>query len=68
MILANLVKVELRDQVVADIPSKLFSARAGNAWANFPDDRGFILGVPDDAGEDFPITLIVNWENGRPKN
>ena len=62
------VKVELGDQVVADIPSKLFAARAGNAWANLPDDRGFILGVPGDAGEDFPITLIVNWEHGTPTN
>ena len=58
------VKVEFGDQVVADLPTMLFSTRAGTAWDNKSDGSGFVLGVPNDAGDDFPITLIVSWDGG----
>jgi len=57
-------KVEFGDQVVADLPVKMFSTRAGNAWDSMSDGERFVLGVPDDAGDDFPITLIVGWGGG----
>ena len=62
------VKVEFGDQVVADLPTMLFSTRAGNTWDNKSDGSGFVLGVPNDAGDDFPITLIVNWDGGGQTN
>jgi Tol biopolymer transport system component len=62
------VKVEFGDQVVADLPTILFSTRAGNTWDNKSDGSGFALGVPNDAGDDFPITLIVNWDGGGQTN
>jgi len=62
------VKVAFGDQVVADRPTRLFSTRAGNTWDNKSDGSGFVLGVPNDAGDDFPITLIINWDGGGPAN
>ena len=62
------VKVALGDQVVADLPTRMYSTRAGNTWDNKSDGSGFVLGVPNDAGDDFPITLIVNWSGGGQKN
>jgi Tol biopolymer transport system component len=59
------VKVGIGDQVVADLPTMLFPTRAGNAWDNRSDGSGFVLGVPNDAGDDFPITLILNWDGRR---
>ncbi len=58
------VKVAFGDQVVADLPTILFSTRAGNAWDNKSDGSSFVLGAPNDAGDDFPITLIINWDRG----
>jgi len=62
------VKVAFGDQVVVDLPTMLFSTRAGTTWDNKSDGNGFVLGVPDDAGDDFPITLIVNWDSGGQTN
>jgi len=62
------VKVAFGDQVVADLPTILFSTRAGNTWDNKSDGSGFVLGAPNDAGDDFPITLIVNWDGGGQTN
>jgi len=55
------VKVELGDQVVVDLPQKLFPVRAGLTWANMSDGNRFIFGVSNDAGAESPITLILNW-------
>jgi Tol biopolymer transport system component len=62
----NLISVKLAfgDQVVADLPTVLFSTRAGNAWDNKSDGSSFVLGAPNDAGDDFPVTLIINWDRG----
>ena len=62
------VKVAFGDQVVVDLPTMLFSTRAGTTWDNKSDGSGFVLGVPNDAGDDFPITLIVNWDGGGQTN
>jgi Tol biopolymer transport system component len=62
------VKVEFGDQVVADLPIVLYPTRAGSTWDNKSDGSAFVLGVPDDAGNDFPITLIVNWDGGEQTN
>jgi len=62
------VKVAFGDQVVADLPTILFSTRAGNTWDNKSDGGSFVLGAPNDAGDDFPITLIVNWDRGGQMN
>jgi Tol biopolymer transport system component len=62
------VKVEFGDQVVADLPIMLFPTRAGTTWDNKSDGKGFVLGAPNDSGDDFPITLIVNWDGGRQEN
>ncbi len=59
------VKVELADQVVVDLPQKLFAVRAGLAWDSMPDGNRFILGVPSNAGVESPITLILNWKGGQ---
>ena len=56
------VKVELGDQVVVDLPEKLFP---GRAWVNMSDGNRFILGVPSNAGVESPITLILNWKGGQ---
>ena len=58
------VKIELGDQVVVDLPQKLFPVRAGLSWANMSDGNRFIFGVSDDAEAESPITLILNWERG----
>lgn len=57
------IKVELADQVVVDLPQKLFTVRAGLAWDSMPDGNHFIFGVPNDA--ESPITLILNWKGGQ---
>jgi len=62
------VKVGFGEQVVADLPTLLFPTRAGSTWDNMSDGNGFVLGVPNDAGDDFPITLIVNWDSGGQKD
>ena len=59
------VAVALADQVVADLPVCLFPTRSGRTWAAQSDGERFVIGVPDDAGSDFPITLLLNWEAGR---
>ncbi|MDH3627367.1 MAG: serine/threonine-protein kinase [Acidobacteriota bacterium] len=56
------VKVELSDRVVADIPNCLFPTQSGNSWTNNSDGERFVLGVPDDQGSDYPITLLLNWD------
>ena len=58
------VKVAFGDQVVADLPTILYPTRAGSTWDNKSDGSGFVLGVPNDAGDDFPVTLIINWDRG----
>jgi Tol biopolymer transport system component len=62
------VKVELGEQAVADRPAILYPTRSGNTWDNKSDGSGFVLGVPNDSGDDFPITLIVNWAGDRRTN
>jgi hypothetical protein len=59
------VHVDLADQVVADQPICLFPTRSGRTWAARSDGQRFLIGIPDDAGSDFPITLVLNWEAGR---
>jgi serine/threonine protein kinase/WD40 repeat protein len=58
------VKVRLGDQVVVDLPEKLFSRQANQTWASMSDGERFIFGVAGDTGEESPITLILNWEPG----
>jgi len=58
------VKVQLGDQVVVDLPQKLFPVQTGSAWANMSDGKRFIFGVTGDAGAQNPITLILNWDRG----
>lgn len=57
------VKVELGDQVVVDLPQKLFPVRAGDTWAHMPDGASFIFGAPDESAAEVPITLILNWQS-----
>jgi len=59
------VRVELGQNVVVDMPQRLFPTRAGNTWDSALDGERFILGVPDDPTEDYPITLVVNWNGSR---
>lgn len=56
------VRVELGDNVVADLPRRLFRTRAGDAWASAVDGKRFLLGVPDNPSQDYPITLVVDWK------
>ncbi len=58
------VKVELGDTVVAGTPECLFETRANHTWASRSDGQRFVIGTPDDEGEDFPITLVLNWGAG----
>jgi serine/threonine protein kinase len=55
------VKVELADQVVADMPECLFESQVDRSWDAVSDGTRFVLGVPDDRGSEFPITLVLNW-------
>jgi len=61
------VKVELSDQVVADLPTCLFESRANRTWDASSDGQRFILGVPDDEASDFPITLVLGWAGQRAR-
>ena len=58
------VKVDLDDQVVVEIPEKLFPIQSSLAWANTSDGKRFIFGVSGGIKAESPITLIVNWEHG----
>ena len=59
----NVVRVELADNVVAELPSCRFEAQANRTWDVLSDGKRFVLGVPDDVESDFPITLVLNWES-----
>jgi Tol biopolymer transport system component len=59
------VKLELGDAVVADVPQRLFPTRAGSTWSSASDGERFVLGVPDDPNEDYPISLILDWNGKR---
>jgi Tol biopolymer transport system component len=56
------VRVELADNVVAELPSCRFEAQANRTWDVLSDGKRFVLGVPDDVESDFPITLVLNWD------
>ena len=58
------VKVKLGDQVVVDLPEKLFRVQSDMAWANMSDGKRFIFGIAGNVGAESPITLILNWEPG----
>ena len=58
------VKVQLGDQVVVDLPEKLFPVQGGQTWAAMADGNRFIFGVAGNAGAETPVTLILNWERG----
>ena len=55
---------EMGDQVVADPPVCLFETRSGRTWDSHSSGERFVIGVPNDAGSDFPITLVLNWDAG----
>jgi dipeptidyl aminopeptidase/acylaminoacyl peptidase len=55
------VNVELADQVVVDNPECLFEVQLDRSWDATSDGSRFVLGVPDELGADFPITLVLNW-------
>jgi serine/threonine protein kinase/Tol biopolymer transport system component len=55
------VKVELTDQIVADMPECLFESHVDTSFDASSDGSRFILGVPDEQGAEFPITLVLNW-------
>jgi Tol biopolymer transport system component len=59
------VRVQLGERVVADLPRRLFPTRSEATWASSGDGERFVLGVPDDPDQDYPITLIVNWQGKR---
>ena len=59
------VRVDLGDRVVADLPVCLFETRSGRTWDSHSDGKRFVIGVPNDAGSDFPITLVLNWDAAR---
>ena len=56
------VKVKLGDQVVVDLPEKLFNTQADMTWANMSDGKRFVFGIAGEAGAESPITLVLNWE------
>ena len=57
------VEVELDDQVIVDLPQKLFPVRGGDTWAHMSDGKSFIFGVPDDSEAEDPVTLILTWQS-----
>lgn len=59
------VHVQLGDQVVADLPVGLFETHSDRTWDSDSDGQRFVIGVPNDAGSDFPITLLLNWDAKR---
>jgi Tol biopolymer transport system component len=61
----SVVRVELGDRVVADLPRRLYPTRSETTWASAKDGEKFVFGVPDDPDQDYPITLIVNWQGKR---
>jgi serine/threonine protein kinase len=59
------VKLELADQVVVEMPECLFVSQADRSWDSSSDGTRFILGVPNELGAEFPITLVLNWAGAR---
>jgi dipeptidyl aminopeptidase/acylaminoacyl peptidase len=59
------VRLELGDRVVADLPRRLYPTRSELTWASAKDGQRFLFGVPDDPDQDYPITLILNWQGKR---
>jgi len=43
------------------MPECLFESHVDRSWDATSDGTLFILGVPDDLGAEFPITLVLNW-------
>jgi Tol biopolymer transport system component len=59
------VRVELSDQVVADLPTCMFPTQVDRTWDATSDGERFVLGVPDEETTGFPITLVLNWRGER---
>jgi len=59
------VRLELGERVVADLPRRLYPTRSESTWASTKDGERFLFGVPDDPDQDYPITLIINWQGKR---
>jgi hypothetical protein len=61
---SSIVKVglSLGDDLVADIPEKMFPTRTARTYASTADGERFIIGVPEAPVTTHPITLIVNWQ------
>jgi len=59
------VELELADLVVVGEPTVLFRARAEESFTVSSDGQRFVLGVPDDAFDTFPLQLVLNWAGRR---
>ncbi len=58
------IRLRLEDQVVVDLPKKLFPVQANLTWAAMADGERFLFGTSSRGEGRSPITLVLNWEHG----